>query len=143
MKNTILKDVMIYHPITVNIDENFSRVIEIFEQKDIRHLPIVNAAGVIMGIISQRDFYRVTAPKKNASGAYVYDMNALAKYMLKEHLISNVVTLCPEDSIERAVELMAEQKVGCVPIVDKENKVVGIVTAVDMLKLFLKMLQQK
>ena len=143
MKNTPVKEVMIPDPITVNIDENFSKVGVIFQEKNIRHLPIVNSFGVIMGVISQRDFYRITTPQKCQNGTYIYDMNELAKYMLKEHLTEKVVTLSPEDSLERAVELMAEKKVGCIPIINKEGQVVGILTAIDMLKLFLKVLRQE
>ncbi len=143
MKNTPLKEVMICNPITLNIDDSFVDAARIFSEKRIRHLPVVNTTGTIMGIISQRDFNRITAPKRNEKGEYVYNMDELATYMLKQHIIESVTTLTPEDPIEKAVEIMAEQKLGAIPIVDSENRVIGIVSAIDMLKLLLKILRQE
>jgi CBS domain-containing protein len=143
MRNTPLKEIMVHDPITVNIDEPFFKIAEIFKEKNIRHIPIVNTQGIIMGIMSQRDFNRIASPEKTASGEYVYNMNDLAKYAIKQHIIHEVLTLTPDDTIERAVELMAEKKLGCIPIVDQAKKVIGIVTAIDALKLFLKILRKE
>lgn len=143
MKNTPLKDVMIRDPITLNLDDSFCDAARIFNEKRIRHLPVVNSGGVIMGIISQRDFNRITAPQKGPNGEYVYNMDELATYILKQNIIEGVTTLSPEEPIEKAVELMAEKKLGCIPIVDADNRVVGIVSAIDMLKLFLKILRKE
>ena len=96
MKNTPLKEVMICNPITLNIDDSFVDAARIFSEKRIRHLPVVNTTGTIMGIISQRDFNRITAPKRNEKGEYVYNMDELATYMLKQHIIESVTTLTPE-----------------------------------------------
>ncbi|HNV85796.1 MAG TPA: CBS domain-containing protein [Candidatus Omnitrophota bacterium] len=142
MKNRPLKDVMIANPVTLNIDEPFFKIAQIFQEKGIRHLPIVNSQNEIVGVMSQRDFNRITSPRKNEKGEYVYDMDKLAKYILEQYIIQEVITLQPEDTVEKAVELMAEKKLGCVPIVDGKRRVVGIVTAIDMLKLLLKILRE-
>ena len=143
MKNVLLKDIMIHEPVTLNIDEPFCKVAQIFQERDIRHLPIVNAQGQILGIISQRDLNRIASPKKASDGSYLYDPVELTKYILKQHVIQKVFALGPEDSLEKAVELMAEKKLGCMPIVDAENKVIGITTITDLLFLFLKNLRKK
>ena len=141
MKTMFLKEIMIKDPITLNIDESFCRVAQIFQEKDIRHLPIVNAQGLILGVISQRDLNRIASPKKGPNGEYLYDPAELSKYLLKQHVIQKVFSLSPEDTLEKAVAIMAEKKLGCMPIVDPAGKVVGIVTVTDLLKLFLKTLQ--
>lgn len=143
MKNLLLRDIMTKDPVTLNIDEPFCRVAQIFQEKDIRHLPIVNSKGVIFGIISQRDLNRIASPKKTPDGAYVYDPEELAKYILKQHVIQKVTTLSPNDTLEKAVELMASKKLGCIPIVNPEGKVAGIATITDILGLFLKNLREK
>ena len=140
MSDVFLKDVMTPNPVTLNIDDNFCKVAKIFQEKDIRHLPIVNSQGVIMGIISQRDLNRITSPQKGPDGEYLYDPDELTKYLLKQHVIQEVFTLTPEDTLKRAVELMAAYKLGCIPIVDQDKRVVGITTVTDMMKLFLKTL---
>ena len=133
---------MTLNPFTLNIDAPFFKVAEIFQERSIRHLPIVNKNGVIMGIISQRDLNAVASPERNEKGQYVYNMEALAQYVLKQHVIQKVATLMPEDPVEKALELMIGNKFGCIPIVDKESHVVGIVTALDLEKLLLKILRE-
>jgi CBS-domain-containing membrane protein len=142
MKKMFLKEIMTKDPVTLNIDESFCRVAEIFQEKDIRHLPIVNGQGLILGIISQRDLNRITSPKKGPNGEYLYDPAELTRYILKQHVIQRVIALAPEDTLEKAVAIMAEKKLGCMPIVDPSGKVIGIVTVTDLLKLFLKTLQE-
>lgn len=142
MKNMLLKDIMTQDPVTLNIDAPFCRVAEIFQAKDIRHLPIVNSLGVILGIISQRDLNRITSPKKSPEGDYLYDPAELTKYILKQHIIQKVFSLSPEDTLEKAVAIMAEKKLGCIPVVALGGKVIGIVTVPDLLKLFLQTLRE-
>lgn len=141
MHKMLLKEIMTKDPVTLNIDESFCRVAQIFQEKDIRHLPIVNSQGLILGIISQRDLNRITSPKKGPNGEYLYDPAELTKYILKQHVIQKVFSLSPEDTLEKALEIMAEKKLGCMPIADSEGRVVGIVTVTDLLKLFLKALR--
>lgn len=143
MKNRPVKEFMVKDPITLNIDESFCSVAEIFKEKDIRHLPIVNSSGVILGVISQRDLNRIASPEKGPDGQYVYDADKLSQFILKQHVIQKVITLSPEDTIEKATELMAMKKLGCIPVVDKEEHVVGILTVVDLLKLLLKILREQ
>jgi CBS domain-containing protein len=97
---------------------------------------------MILGIISQHDLNRIASPKRDAHGNYVYDSTLLCKYILTQHLIKDTVTLSPEDTLEKAVELMAMKKLGCLPVVSSEGKVVGIMTPVDMMKLYLKDLRK-
>ena len=141
MHKMLLKEIMTKDPVTLNIDESFCRVAQIFQEKDIRHLPIVNSQGLILGIISQRDLNRIVSPQKGPNGEYLYDPAELTKYILKQHVIQKVFSLSPEDTLEKAVEIMAEKKLGCMPIADPEGRVVGIVTVTDLLKLFLKTLR--
>lgn len=143
MEKMLLKDVMTPNPVTLNIDDSFCRVAQIFQEKDIRHLPVVNSQGLILGIISQRDLNRITSPQKGPEGDYLYDPAELTKYILKQHVIHKVFTLSPEDPLEKAVELMAEHKLGCIPVVDSDGRVIGITTVTDMMKLFLKSLRGK
>jgi len=142
VRKILIKDIMTRDVITLNIDESFCRVAEIFQEKNIRHLPIVNAQGEILGIISQHDLNRIASPKRGEHGDYLYDSSLLCTYILQQHLIKDTITLSPEDALEKAVELMARKKLGCIPIVGSEGRVVGIVTPVDMMNLFLKDLRQ-
>lgn len=141
MKDRPVKEFMTPNPVTLNIDEPFCKVAEVFQKRNIRHLPIVNSQGVLMGVMSQRDFNRIAAPELSPSGEYIYNMEELATYVLKQHIINPAVTLKENDTLEVAIALMAEKKLGCIPIVDDTCHVVGIITAIDGLKLLLKLIR--
>ena len=143
MKNLPLKEVMVKDPITLNIDDSLNSAAQTFQQKNIRHLPVVNSQGVILGILSQRDLNSVASPQRGPDGGFSYDASKLAQYILKQHVIQKVITLSPEDTLDKALELMTDKKIGCIPIVDSDDRVVGIVTVIDMLKLFLETLRSK
>ncbi|MDP3919251.1 MAG: CBS domain-containing protein [Candidatus Omnitrophota bacterium] len=125
--------------VTVHVTEEFSAVHEKFLIKGIRHLPVVDGQGRIQGLVTETDFNRVTMPRMTEDGP-VYDKTALDRTLLRRVMTPEPCTLCPDDPLSKAVSLMAEHKYGCIPIVDVQGKVIGIVTEIDILKYIRKML---
>lgn len=143
MKELPLKEIMTRSPITINIESDFSMVDEYFRSFHIRHLPVVDDNNVLKGIITQRDLYRLCSPRKAleddegvSEEGLIYDKDWLDKFILKQVMTKDPLSLGPEDTFARAVELMIATKYGCIPIVDNERKIVGIVTQIDILKVF-------
>ncbi len=134
VKVTPLRVIMVTRVITVGMEERLSRVEAKMRENGIRHLPVVDERGRLAGIITQRDLYRAASPRPTEDGTYVFDPEQLASYRLKHFMTPQPLTLGPEDSVARAVELMAELKYGCIPIVDGDKKLLGIVTQIDVLK---------
>ena len=129
-----LKDIMVEKPYTINIDEPFSRVWDIFRSLNVRHLPVVDDAGVLKGIVTQRDLYRIVSPRKTMEGELVYDKMDLDKHILKYVMTKEVATLSPEDTLRDTIDLMINSRYGCIPVVDEKKHLVGIITQIDVLK---------
>ena len=125
--------------VTVHMTEVLSAVYEKFLIKGIRHLPVVDGQGCIQGLVTETDFYRVTMPRMTEEGP-VYDKDALDQNLLRKVMTPEPFTLCPDEPLSKAVAAMAEHKYGCIPIVNAERKVIGIVTEIDILKYVWKML---
>lgn len=140
MKNIPLKDIMISKVITVNVNDSLTVVEEKFRKNKIRHIPVVDK-GQVEGIISERDLLRCDATRKTEEG-FLFDKEKLEQLILKYIMIHDPVTLGPEDSVMKAVDIMAVEKFGCIPIVDAEKKLVGIVSQIDILKLLSKWLHE-
>ncbi len=134
LKDTKIKDVMVRNVYSINIDENFSRVWDLFTLYGIRHLPVIDDNNILKGIITLRDLYRTVSPRKTMDGDILYDKNELDMYVLRNLMIKDVVTLSSENSIADAIEIMTRRKFGCIPITDKTNHLIGIVTHIDILK---------
>lgn len=98
----------------------------------IRHLPVVDGDGRIVGLFTQRDLMRILPSRLREEDPV--DPEMLGRYAMKDVMKRDVETLSPADTLSAAVALMWDKKYGCVPIVDGDRRVVGILTAIDILQ---------
>ena len=124
--------------VTVHQDDEFHVVWEKFVLHGIRHLPVVNDAGGVVGLISQRHLYKIHSPRYLEDGSWYYDKDMLDGFILKNVMLAEPFTLTPDNTLEEAMRPMVTSKLGCVPIIDKYRMPVGIVTRVDVIQFFLK-----
>ena len=125
---TRLEDVMDAPVITVKETDAFALVQEKIALYDVRHLPVVNETGSIVGIITQRDLYQIHSPRRLEDGSWYYDKDALNQFLLSRVMLPKPFTLKPNDSLYDAVEATVRFKFGCIPIVDDYKKPCGILT---------------
>jgi len=147
LKDIPLKDVMSKPVRSVNVNALFSQVAEAFLNNEIRHLPITGPGKELVGLFSKRDLYRTVAPRRGSEGIQVfhdkvvepsgdyYLKESLDRFILKNVMVKKVRTLTEDDTLGEAIHLMVEHKIGCVPIVDEDRKIKGIVTRYDILRL--------
>src|SRR3989338_1157869 len=72
LKEVSVKAIMKKPVRTVNVNEDFSRVEEIFVAYGIRHLPVVDGNHKLVGLITQKDVYRRVAPRRFIDGKVTY-----------------------------------------------------------------------
>ena len=89
---------------------------------DIRHIPVVDDRGRLIGIVSQRDVLRARA----RAGSKEIPIRSL--------MTRNVQTIAPDALALEAVEILLDHKFGCVPVVAENGRLVGIVTETDFLR---------
>ena len=137
LKATRIKEIMATPAITIHERDEFHVVYDKFETYDIRHLPVINDAGTIVGLISQRQLFKVHSPRKLEDGSWYYDKEELDEFILKNVMEANPFTLRPEEDLHKALGLMVNSKLGCIPIVDDNRRPAGVLTRADFLKFFL------
>lgn len=118
---------------TLGQDRSMMKASKLMKDKAISCLPIVDEDGRIVGIVSDRDI-KDASPSK----ATTLDMHELY-YLLSEIKIQDimtkkVVTIRADETVEKAAVLMLEGHFGSLPVVDEDNKVVGIITDTDVFK---------
>jgi acetoin utilization protein AcuB len=131
-----LKEKMLGTPVTLSPDSSFYEARAIIRDKGIRHLPVVDKNNELLGIITDRDI-REAAPS-DATTLSVHELHYLLGKLKVSAFMTpkkKLITITPETIIEKAVQLMHDHKVGCLPIVEG-NKLVGIVTETDVLEFF-------
>ncbi len=110
------------------------------QERHFRRLPIVDRAGKLLGMVSERDLLH--ASPSPATSLSVWEMNYLLSKLTVEQLMTkkNVVTVSPDQPVEEAARLMVEHTIGGLPVVDQDRRVVGVITETDIFKAFVEML---
>jgi acetoin utilization protein AcuB len=117
--------------ITVTPDTSMMKASKILKEKGIRRLPVVDENGKMVGIVTDRDI-KEASPSK----ATTLDVHELY-YLLSEIKIKDIMTRNPfcvneNGTVEKAAVVMREKKVEGLPVVDDDDKVVGIITETDI-----------
>jgi CBS domain-containing membrane protein len=127
----LVRDLMQREVTTLKASESLGLAEDIMRLGRIRHLPVVSA-GVLVGVVSQRDLYRA-AMSSMLQLRRSAEREWLACIPVRAVMSMDVVTVAPDDTIHTAVELMLRHRIGCVPVVE-HGKLVGLVSETDCLR---------
>jgi acetoin utilization protein AcuB len=135
-----VRDRMTRSVTTVHSDALVSGAVELMRSRRIRHLPVVDRSGRLVGIVTDRDLRQVMFdPAVQARLARATD--ALRGLTVRDVMTWGAVSVTPATSIRDAARLMHEAKVGALPVVDAD-RVVGILTERDVLGTFREVLDE-
>jgi CBS domain-containing protein len=130
-KDGLVREIMKGSPVTLKPDDTLDLANDIISLGRIRHIPVVENDKLI-GIISERVLMGAAASR--IFGLKQKNKSALLKSVLiKEIMRKRVVTVEPDTPIKDAAHLMADRKLGCVPVVES-GALVGLVTTTDVLR---------
>ncbi len=119
--------------VTITPDRSMMKASKLMKDKHISRVPVVDEEGRIVGIISDRDI-KDASPSK----ATTLDMHELyyllSEIKIKDIMTKKVKTIRIDETVEKAAVLMLEGNFGGLPVVDDDNKVVGILTDTDVFK---------
>lgn len=136
MKN--VSELMQQQVFSVELDDPIDRVFFLFHYEKIRHVPVLDR-GRVVGIVSDRDLYKALGPRSRSGGVAGSKDDRTALYVIpkkvKHIMRRGVITVGPTTPLSEAAALMAKRKIGALPVL-KSGKLVGIVTATDMLRTF-------
>ena len=115
-------------PPTMGIREAFFKM----KENSIRHLPIVDGHNTLLGIISDRELRRPNWVDEAKDIAHVYYLdNAM---LVSDVMITNVHVVHTYDTLNKAVSLLLDNHIGAVPVLDKTENLVGMLSAIDLLR---------
>jgi len=135
-----VKDIMTTNPISIEQDAPLGTAMAVMVERKIRHLPVVDAEGTVVGIITDRDLR--SAALAPALEHYLSESarrrlrsigGTLEDLAVRDAMTCNPITTRPDTPAAQAAALMLEHRVGSLPVVDG-GKLVGIVTDRDAVK---------
>ena len=114
LSRTSVGDMMIKDVVTIRQGSSVEDAAKIMMTAGVTHLPVINAEGMLAGIVTAWDVSKAVALKYT---------------LLEEIMTRNVVVSAQEDPIERAAKLMTEHNISALPVLDAEKKVMGMITS--------------
>lgn len=116
-----IQDIMNTYLFTLSEDDTISDASDVMKLEKIRHIPIVDKDYKLIGLVTHRDLIGALAKR-------------LENFPIKDIMKKKVITVGPHTPLKGAIEVMIINKIGCLPVVHGEGKLIGIVTEIDLLK---------
>ncbi len=119
--------------ITISPEASVKEAFGLMKSMGIRHLPVVKE-GILKGIVTDRDLRRpkISDVFKTWDELYRIDDNI----QVEDVMITPVITLGQDATIQEAAKLMVQNRIGAIPIVDAKKKLAGIIVESDILRAF-------
>ena len=128
-------DWMSKNVVTLTEDTSMIKAARVMKEHQVRHLPVVDKDGRLSGIISERDI-KAASPSQ-ATSLDVYELtHLLSEIKVKDIMTAKPLRIKPSDTVERAAQILRDNKVGGLPVVDDKDMVVGVITETDIFRLF-------
>lgn len=124
----LVQSLMIKDPFTISDRTSVQEAIHLMQDKSIRHLPVVDKSKRLRGWATLSDLKQGLLPAM-VTGLSVADL-----------MVKNPITLHPDDDVEVAARVIYEKKIGGMPVVDNDKRVVGVMTVTDLLNAFIKIM---
>ena len=116
-----IADVMTREPVALGARTTVARALRVLEESGIRHLPVVDRDRQLIGVVSQRDLLAAARAGET-------------RRLLASLMEPDVVAVTPETTAHEAAYLMLHHRIGCIPVIDRNRRLVGIATDADFVR---------
>jgi acetoin utilization protein AcuB len=124
---------MTENPVAVAATARVRDAVQIFQTLDFRHLPVVNEQWELVGMLSDRDLRALSLPHM-VNSEWIGTIQTALEARVASLMSGDPLSVDTEADATEIVDLILAHKIGAVPVVDAENKLVGIVSYVDLLR---------
>lgn len=133
-----VKNRMTKNPICIDINSKISEVVDIMSERELHRIPVVSGRKLV-GLVTEGMISKKGATK--ATSLSIYELNyLLSKTSVDAIMVRDVITIHEDRFLEDAALMMYKHDIGCLPVVNDDNEVVGILTSNDVLSSFLDIL---
>ena len=130
----IVSDIMTRKLITAHEDDTLDELSDGMTLYRVRHLPVVNGDGKLVGLVTQRDLLRASSSSlssdRDQRDALIRKRGTVAMVMQRD-----VLTVGPDESLAATADTLWSAKIGCLPVVDTDGVLIGIITEADFVRL--------
>ncbi len=128
-------DLMKKEVVTLVANDTLNVADDVMGLARIRHMPVVDEDGLVVGLISQRDLFRGALARALGYGEFA-QQKLLGILHVEDVMSSDVLTISPTAALIDAAKIMTDRKIGCLVVVEEE-RLAGILTEGDFVRLVL------
>lgn len=129
------KNAMTAKPLTLSPSSTVLDAYKLMREKSIRHLPVTDQLGKVVGILSDRDVQR--AMNVSQPTPYMQQIRLNPEYKVEQFMSWPVFAVTEDTSLKKVAEEMLAQKVSAFVVEDHLHHLTGIITSDDILKCFI------
>ena len=134
----LVRELMTANPVIVHPDTSVPDALRLMRERKVRRLPVVDSHGRLVGIVSDKDL--LWASPSPATTLAVWEIpDLLGKLKVEKVMTRDVITVSEKTPLEEAARLMADKKIGGLPVMQGPD-LVGIITETDLFKSLLELL---
>lgn len=126
----LIRDQMTRNPIYGHPDMAVIEAQELMKEKGFRHLPILDDEKRLVGLITMRSLLRAVPSDVSKFSPFVVNY-VLAKIKARNIMVKDVVTITEDTPFEEAARIMADKKIGCLPVM-RGDELIGIISDNDL-----------
>ena len=137
-----IQDLMTTDVVTLADTENMNLASMIMRIGRIRHLPVVDGNNKLKGLVTHRDLLRVSV--SDVADLSQKERRELLKAIpVREVMRSEVLSTHPDTPLLEAARHILAHKYGCLPVIDKQGHLIGLVTEADFVKMMVRLLEME
>lgn len=127
--------IMTKNPVCINPELSLSEARSLMDKEKIGHLPVLDKNNALVGLITRVDLLK--ASPSSATSLDVYEISyLLSKLNVEKVMVKKVISVQENEVIEEAARIMADNHIGCLPVM-KGSSLVGIITDTDIFRSFI------
>ncbi|MHB1397100.1 MAG: CBS domain-containing protein [Trichloromonadaceae bacterium] len=120
--------------ISAHPEDGIRKTFFLMREHSIRHIPVLDENRRLIGILSDRDLRRPEWVEESLDVSHVYNLDD--NLVVKDLMTTDVKVVYTYDSIKKANRFFIDHRFGALPVLNKEEELVGMLSAVDVLRAF-------
>ena len=129
----LVKECMTRHPIMISPSTKVTEAQQLMAENNIRHLPVASDGKRLEGLVTRT---RLSLSPSTLGSLNMWEISRqLGNLTVNDVMVkrADLLTIEAERTIERAAKIMADRKIGCLPVIDGDGAIEGIISEVDVL----------
>lgn len=127
-------ELMTADPLSITRGASLKDAHDLMREKNIRHIPVIDEQGMLVGMLTQKVMMAAVIGLLAKYGATALERKE-KQQLVVDLMLTDFATVAPQQSLKEVATFFVQNRHGCLPVVQEGNKLVGILTSSDFVRL--------